>query len=119
MPAEEPGADDVPPEGVDSTPPPSSEGALPPPTWRTNVLLFLATVYSTFLTGALYAEAISFDHGMRGVLFPPPAVLLKGYRFAVPLLAILLTHEFGHFIAARAHRVDASLPYFIPLPVLS
>jgi Zn-dependent protease len=34
-------------------------------------------------------------------------------------MAILLAHEFGHFIAARIHRVDASLPYFLPLPFLS
>ena len=34
-------------------------------------------------------------------------------------LSILLSHEFGHFIAARIHKVDASLPYFIPLPFLS
>jgi membrane-associated protease RseP (regulator of RpoE activity) len=37
----------------------------------------------------------------------------------VPLLAILLTHEFGHFVFARMHRVNASLPMFIPLPVVS
>jgi membrane-associated protease RseP (regulator of RpoE activity) len=42
-----------------------------------------------------------------------------GWTFAVPLLAILLVHEFGHYIAARIHRVDASLPYFLPLPLLS
>ena len=42
-----------------------------------------------------------------------------GWTFAVPLLAILLCHEFGHYIAARIHRVPASLPYFIPLPKLS
>ncbi len=42
--------------------------------------------------------------------------LYWGWTFAVPLLAILLTHEFGHYFAARAHHVPASLPYFIPLP---
>src|SRR6185369_360931 len=47
------------------------------------------------------------------------ARLHQGWTFAVPLLAILLAHEFGHWIAARVHRVPASLPYFIPLPLLS
>jgi membrane-associated protease RseP (regulator of RpoE activity) len=42
-----------------------------------------------------------------------------GISYAVPLLAILLTHEFGHFVFARMHRVNASLPMFIPLPVVS
>ena len=45
--------------------------------------------------------------------------LPKGYPFALPLLTILLCHEFGHYIAARIHRVRASLPYFIPLPFLN
>jgi len=43
--------------------------------------------------------------------------LTKGWTFAVPLLTILLAHEFGHFIAARIHKVPASLPYFIPMPI--
>jgi membrane-associated protease RseP (regulator of RpoE activity) len=41
-----------------------------------------------------------------------------GWVFAVPLLAILLCHEFGHYIAARRHQVAASLPYFIPIPLV-
>jgi membrane-associated protease RseP (regulator of RpoE activity) len=32
------------------------------------------------------------------------------------LLAILLFHEFGHYIAAKIHKVPASLPHFIPFP---
>jgi membrane-associated protease RseP (regulator of RpoE activity) len=38
---------------------------------------------------------------------------------AVSLLSILLVHELGHYIAARLHRVPASPPYFLPLPLLS
>src|SRR5258708_5536581 len=41
-------------------------------------------------------------------------VLPRGWTFAVPMMTILLFHEFGHYIAARLHRVPASLPYFIP-----
>ena len=40
-------------------------------------------------------------------------------QYTASLLAILLAHEFGHYIAARIHKVDASLPFFIPLPLLS
>lgn len=46
----------------------------------------------------------------------PWRVYLNGWKFAVPLLTILIVHEFGHYIAARIHKVDASLPYFLPLP---
>lgn len=48
-----------------------------------------------------------------------PSHLADGLKFSVSLLAILLAHEFGHYIAARIYKVKTSLPYFIPLPVLS
>ena len=47
-----------------------------------------------------------------------PAMLLSGLPFSLTLLAILLAHEFGHYLAALYHGVDASLPYFLPSPVL-
>jgi membrane-associated protease RseP (regulator of RpoE activity) len=80
---------------------------------RTNVFLFLATVPCVFLAGA--------TNEIRSGAEPSDlvAALLSGWKFAVPFLAILLVHEFGHYIAARIHRVDASLPYFLPLPLLS
>ena len=46
----------------------------------------------------------------------PTGVLRDGLAFSVPLMAILLAHEFGHYIAARIHGVPASLPLFIPMP---
>ena len=42
-----------------------------------------------------------------------------GAPFALPLLLILGIHEMGHYIAARRHGVDVTLPYFIPLPFIS
>ena len=47
-----------------------------------------------------------------------PLVLLAGLPFSLTLLTILLAHEFGHYLAALYHRVDASLPYFMPSPFL-
>lgn len=38
--------------------------------------------------------------------------------FSLSLMIILTAHEFGHYFAARYHRVPASLPYFIPAPTL-
>jgi len=45
------------------------------------------------------------------------STLVQALSFSVPLMAILLSHELGHYIAARIHRVRASLPFFIPLPL--
>jgi len=87
--------------------------------WKANLLLFLLTVLSTFYAGAQYAEALPVKVGPLAVLRALPTALPRGWAFAVPLLAILLTHEFGHYVAARVHRVEASLPFFLPLPYLS
>jgi membrane-associated protease RseP (regulator of RpoE activity) len=67
------------------------------------IALFLTTLLTTTAQGAL------MEHG---TMFP----LRDGLPFSVPLMAILLCHEMGHYIAARIHRVPASLPYFVPLP---
>jgi membrane-associated protease RseP (regulator of RpoE activity) len=42
--------------------------------------------------------------------------LYLGWSFAIPLMSILLAHEFGHYFAAKIHGVHASLPYFLPMP---
>lgn len=42
--------------------------------------------------------------------------LLVGGAFSFALVAILLTHEMGHWLYARRYGVDATLPYFIPVP---
>lgn len=87
--------------------------------WRVHLALFLATTFSVFLTGADYRNAISSDPVLPENAASFFQFLLSGWTFAVPLLAILVCHEFGHWIAARIHRVPASLPYFLPLPFLS
>jgi len=76
-------------------------------TWALPLSLIALTFASTFYVGA----------GM--VLGQPPSSLTElrtGWVFSVPLMAILLAHEFGHFFAGKYHRVDVSPPYFIPVP---
>lgn len=75
-------------------------------------VLFVATALSMFLAGGLYGRSDSEEPLTT-------AMTQRGWRFAVPLLAILLAHEFGHYIAARVHRVPVSLPYFIPVPFIA
>ncbi len=75
-----------------------------------NLLLFLLTVASTILMGAL----------MEGVdPLANPGELRRGIPFAFTLMVILGTHEMGHYFVAHRHKADVSLPYFIPLPLIS
>jgi membrane-associated protease RseP (regulator of RpoE activity) len=55
-----------------------------------NVLLFALTAGSIYLRG--------------------------GPRMTLAVLSILLAHEMGHYVMCRRYRVDATLPFFIPLP---
>ena len=52
-------------------------------------------------------------------LFIHPSRLSLGWPFSLTLLAILLTHEFGHYFACRAHGIRATLPWVLPAPTLS
>ncbi len=38
------------------------------------------------------------------------------WKYSASLMLILTCHEFGHYFAAKYHRVKASLPYFVPSP---
>ncbi|HXY32327.1 MAG TPA: site-2 protease family protein [Gemmatimonadaceae bacterium] len=73
--------------------------------------LFLITLLSTTIAGAAFSSA-----GDDSSIVPSAATLLAGLKFSLPLGAILLAHELGHYVVARRYRVNASLPYFIPFP---
>src|SRR6266540_4006929 len=75
---------------------------------RTNVILFVLTVISTVVAGS--GAFFAFNP------FTDPRRLVDGFPFAFTLLAILGTHEFGHYFTARAYGASVSLPYFIPAP---
>lgn len=44
------------------------------------------------------------------------AYFSSGITYGVLILLMLGSHELGHYFAARYHRVDATLPYFLPFP---
>ncbi len=84
--------------------------------------LFVATVLTTFATGYLASQRFAqvlreVPHAvLRSGYWPNP--LLDGLTFSAALMGILLVHELGHKVAARAHGIEASGPYFIPFPPL-
>src|SRR3989304_665518 len=58
---------------------------------RINFLLFIATSFTTYL--------------------------INGSSYAICIMTILLAHEMGHFIMCRKYRVDATWPFFLPMPL--
>ncbi len=71
--------------------------------WKLNLVLFIITLGTTTLAGAVYTGNI-FDS------------IISGLPYSLTLLAILGIHEFGHYFAAKKFGVRATLPYFIPFP---
>lgn len=77
--------------------------------------LFSLTVFTTLWAGAYQTNGNPFQ-GPWQFLREDPGALWKGIPFAATLLGILVTHEFGHYLFSRIHRVPATLPLFIPGP---
>lgn len=79
-----------------------------PRPWWPNALLLVLTFFSLLYVGALQQASID---GQTEV------ALWEGLPYALSLLLILGAHELGHFFAARHHKVNVTLPYFIPMPL--
>ena len=97
--------------------------------WLLHTVLFLVTVLCALGAGAALAGdfdppagagvvgALTAGARFFGVFLQSPLeTILSGWSFAVPLLAILLVHELGHYFAAHRYAIDASPPYFLPIP---
>jgi membrane-associated protease RseP (regulator of RpoE activity) len=100
-----------------------------PERWLWHGALLFLFIICTLAAGAVLVGDLvppvshSFGQALEGVwqfaLFIARdgwRALHRGWTFAVPLLAIFLIHELGHFFAARRYHIDASPPYFLPVP---
>ncbi|HLL45175.1 MAG TPA: site-2 protease family protein [Longimicrobiaceae bacterium] len=95
-----------------------------PERWWLHALLFLLTFLTTTLSGAMFAgrDAVLLRDVQLGPWAIPlpgailPAQLVPGLWFSLPLLAVLLAHEMGHYLVAKRRGLDVSPPYFIPAP---
>jgi membrane-associated protease RseP (regulator of RpoE activity) len=82
-----------------------------------HALLLALTVASTTIAGALHYAAFASEFAARPVSLGW-GLLLQGFWYSGTLLGILGAHEMGHYLLCRRYNVDASLPYFIPMPPL-
>jgi Zn-dependent protease len=85
--------------------PPRRRVALP-------VILFAVTCLSTFWAGVTDWQPLAPDARRIAI-----GNWDQGLIYMACVLAILLTHELGHFFATVWYRVPASLPIFIPFPI--
>lgn len=72
-----------------------------------NLVLFLATILSTLLVGSMQMGHNPFRNLLE---------LVFGVPFSLSIILILGSHELAHYLAARRLGVDATLPYFLPVP---
>lgn len=76
--------------------------------WIINLLLFLFTFFTTTLAGVFWLNQDPYQLNN----------FFSGIEYSVLILAVITTHEFGHYFAARYHKVDVTLPFYIPFPFL-
>jgi membrane-associated protease RseP (regulator of RpoE activity) len=63
-------------------------------------------------------EAFRVGFTEQRLAMPLFDLAIRGLWYGGPILLILGAHEFGHYFACRYYGVDASLPYFLPMPLL-
>jgi len=72
----------------------------------THVVLTGLTVLTTLYAGTRWYHVVD----------PFSLDVLRALPFVVAVMGVLGVHELGHYLMSRYHGVDASLPYFIPMP---
>ncbi|MBN1427726.1 MAG: site-2 protease family protein [Anaerolineae bacterium] len=118
------------------------EHAGPP---RITIIMLILTIISVFFVGLFHSDtlfigplkvvAVQMTGDVQGVarifgdpilaehpeLLPSPeawkTTLQTALLYVLALLGILGTHEMGHYLMARRHKVHTTLPFFIPLPL--
>ena len=99
---------------------------LPPPhgRLRVQITLFVLTLVTTTMAGALHYYSFSVDMSRAGAteqgelvrLLSNPLFYVRGLWYSLTILAILGCHEMGHYVACLRYNVLATRPYFLPMP---
>jgi len=105
------------------------------PSPRTNLILFILTLVSVILTAAInsipasaipcetpaeLADTLQYQLRIIWIVIQQGvANFPAGLPFALSFLAVLGAHEFGHYLAGFRNKTRVTLPFFIPLPLIS
>ncbi|MFH0734742.1 MAG: site-2 protease family protein [bacterium] len=73
-----------------------------------HILLFVVTFITTLIAGVEWTTGLAGPYEF--------GVLKYGLPYACCILFILGVHEFGHYFAAKFHKIKSTLPFFIPIP---
>jgi len=106
---------------TDLQPEPDLETLLRPPRRpraRLQGLLYALTCLTTFAAGAVGWQPLLLGLDDAGIASAVATNWDRGLLYMAAVMAVLTAHEAGHFIAARVHGIPATLPFFIPMPIL-
>jgi Zn-dependent protease len=84
------------------------------PRRKINLILFLATIGSVFF--ASYVLNFIIAPQMMSAIFGSASLWPQVIILALSILGIIVLHEMGHVLVVRHHKMDATLPYFVPAP---
>jgi membrane-associated protease RseP (regulator of RpoE activity) len=98
----------------------------PPATQRyfLHASLFLLTVLTTLFWGSymmvLHETSVAAPGpiGFLTQVISNPALLYKGIGYSFAIMLILLCHEMGHYLACCYYGINATLPFFLPAPIV-
>lgn len=79
---------------------------------KNNYLLHIGLFVITFITTTI--AGMEWTTGVTG----PYEIgsLVQGLPYSISIMLIISFHEFGHYFAAKYHKVRATLPFYIPFP---
>lgn len=72
-----------------------------------NLVMFVLTVATTLYAGTWWYNIDLAEN---------PLAIVDAWPFTAAVLGVLATHELGHYVMSRYYGVEATLPYFIPVP---
>jgi membrane-associated protease RseP (regulator of RpoE activity) len=70
--------------------------------------LFILTFVTTTIAGMEWSTGTAGPYELES--------LVNGFPYSISIMLIISFHEFGHYFAAKFHKVSATLPFYIPFP---